>query len=1492
MVFTRLLIVFLVFSSSSLVTVVKTQSEPLKLHGLLPGDIVSFDSAKILDAENRNSLFFFDHLNKRNAILQPQTRLTKETYFWAGDDENLTKILDFKETYNNNGTLSRRIVALTENNTIILFRANRDKNGDDQGVEVDSKVGDLQCISYSANQWLFMNEFRLRVYCLESDKIRFADYPKTNAPKGEGLIFGEQLDTANMTNFTLPLPSTFEQVPISTGEYCGYTYFGSFMQNKPQMISTPKNLWLLMARQIGDSLIHKAINLFPALSDYDNILGIEYLVISPNPIDKIADVGEAKILHIVGRDAQIVNNMSVASCIIDVTTLEIRKCTRVLSFYSSKSVFNVYDMVVKRFDQSDLKKTVISYELIYREADTHFVHTATYTMNLETQELIDVASIERKDFWFKAVNSKYSIKQESSISRAYFNDKNELMLRELRREPSSDSSLKLTTACSNCIYRLDTQGKIVEISSSGMFRQLDEGIQRLLVDTKNLGDIKDTTIEARYIDSRNQEISTAKTALELKFLKNNYSLPKQTRMNTLIKGMKSRLRLDSKEISGPLYDMYTTNQEATLFNSSINRIHYYRENSSSPSGYERIDSYYEHMTGTLDLLFSYSTFEVYRCRPFSQNFTAEEVNVLCKKSGALTEVKPIKFNQLLNFQTNYDKLALLYTKNETVEVPEMAEFVEVCFMLVDLATHETVVKCFSESVPKSSFRSDMILAPNFIYMFVESIETIKGYYADWEFKNFIDIPNLRIVPEASGLSANLVQGVISLGKSADVVVSLVGDFTHYKIFLSKGYIIGNEMLSAGRDALDSSVGMCVMDNMTLFSGFYGLVALDPKVNVVYNLYGQSATYKKVLLNLECINNHVSLFYRPSDRKMTVLRDSNAIQSERTDYQLTVNFPVSLDYLNYNYFSWEELYIMSNSLRPYHFATDTDYTFLQTDQPEGDIKFKISAVYDDNNQAEFTVKYETIEVPTNDTLTSDAFKQHWVSEKNSYKLEKNLDHMIGQSHFWKMEPASSNSAAKKMSLLNRFEQITSISKIPPGSNITRCSSFLHGPGIDVCYEDETFTFSKQFSHEAIASAKFADGYIIDILDLKKTLEDPNDLTYLLVARIDKGVKHIIAIFEFDLSKKSEALRSIDESSFPVLNQAAINIRIAWKGLNPVIGVIDPLKTDTLTLAKNECKQFEGLSELKYIDFYDLFASKKDPTSSNSFVVFSKYNSDELHLYMLDINTCKATKLSISSSVNGDFHMRHFTEAECEFKTDSTTDVQCVFAGFKVVYFEMSIDNLTASIKLKENYLPYKNMEPHKILMGDGFFVLAGSRINDDLNMTHDASGIMYYNRISLGGSGYFSGGLTNLDLLNMGTRRNFRIAVTENRTLIVHAIEKPLYFSINTPKIIITGLTADERDDGLEHVFYGNSKRTVKLWDRSPPQPSSTKMSPLVKTLLIMSMITLILILVGAILYLRHKRSGHEEKNNENYLKESEDTLPNKTAAEDKTDNTINTSLLA
>ena len=98
----------------------------------------------------------------------------------------------------------------------------------------------------------------------------------------------------------------------------------------------------------------------------------------------------------------------------------------------------------------------------------------------------------------------------------------------------------------------------------------------------------------------------------------------------VVKGYKSRLRVNHQEVTGPLHDLSAAAYKTPLFNSSINRIRYFRLNDTAWAGYSRIDTYIEEVTGTLDMLFSYRTFDYYRCRKFSHSFESEEINVICE----------------------------------------------------------------------------------------------------------------------------------------------------------------------------------------------------------------------------------------------------------------------------------------------------------------------------------------------------------------------------------------------------------------------------------------------------------------------------------------------------------------------------------------------------------------------------------------------------------------------------------------------------------------------------------------------------------------------------------------------------------------------------------------------------------------------------------------------------------------------------------------------
>ena len=975
-------------------------------------------------------------------------------------------------------------------------------------------------------------------------------------------------------------------------------------------------------------------------------------------------------------------------------------------------------------------------------------------------------------------------------------------------------------------------------SGNGYIRFLECESPMLVVNTSQL------TSSQVQSSIRFCEIADCRTTLtftvEHDFQKKEFSVQPSDTVCAVVKGYKSRLRFDFMEIKGPLYDINYKNQTGELTSSSVNKIIYYNYTGWNPTGeYPKLDLYAEGLTGTMDLLFSYKSMNVYKCRRFADNFDLHTISVLCKLEKALTgKVPKLEYNKILTFQNVYDKIAILYTRNTTSDVPA---FVDVCYFLLDISNLANHNACFSNT-ENNIINYQMAVGPKSVYFFFSLDKQIRGAYIDWTFS---DKKNISTVVSADILSitSNLVNPTVPKEVKADILVAVTTSWEHVTYYYENGDLKRTENRWDTSDTLSSPSNLCRMEKSILFASSEDIYTVDANSSIV-SLYNKELNKDPTprYFNLRCISNKLSLIHRPVTKRIILIRDNADMRSERLNRQLSFDF-ITTEKISYDYFSNGEFYIVNKALQPYHMSLHHDFTFLQTNTPRGNVSIVIKDIYDESNSKEVPVLFESVEVKDKDDgQLQDRVKSAWKKEKgDDYSLEVDLEKASNSSHFWGVY--NNSPLPKDVSISNRFVQLPAREGCKD-----RCSAYVAEDGIEICYVDNLIHVSKAFDCSAYSVDVYSTGFIVDFVSLRKSISKAN--IYYLLSRVDKGGYHTLDFVTIDISKKTGAIVQISSDKFPIMSHEQEDLRALWINETALVGRVVPEDLGSLALSSTECN-FLPIEGTKYVDFYQLASSWVTGSPNTGILLVSTFDTDDIKAYRVDALTCSVQNLTM---VDFDISSNYFSDIECSFHQGHNDELHCVFGGAKIFWIEFKLEGDKIIMKSKEEYYAYKNMEVQDIMIaGEDFFILKVYRKNDNEKVSYDHSGLVYYRRRSAGGSGYMSGGINNLELLQLGAHKNFRLLMTDNRTLVVPTSTRPAYFNTVQPKIKIAKMSGIEKDQGLEVNLLGNSDLKLQISESTHHDREPEKSSKWIKVVIILLIVVIILtISIGAYLVVRGK----------------------------------------
>lgn len=108
----------------------------------------------------------------------------------------------------------------------------------------------------------------------------------------------------------------------------------------------------------------------------------------------------------------------------------------------------------------------------------------------------------------------------------------------------------------------------------------------------------------------------------------------------------------------------------------------------------------------------------------------------------------------------------------------------------------------------------------------------------------------------------------------------------------------------------------------------------------------------------------------------------------------------------------------------------------------------------------------------------------------------------------------------------------------------------------------------------------------------------------------------------------------------------------------------------------------------------------------------------------------------------------------------------------------------------------------------FFIVKYKRINEDQDHFYDESGLLFYSARGENAVRYAYGGLSNDDLLSIGSLGRIRVALTSNQTLIVSSNQGARYFRIDHPRLFKNSASKEDLDKGLNITVYGVDKEPL------------------------------------------------------------------------------------
>ena len=593
---------------------------------------------------------------------------------------------------------------------------------------------------------------------------------------------------------------------------------------------------------------------------------------------------------------------------------------------------------------------------------------------------------------------------------------------------------------------------------------------------------------------------------------------------------------------------------------------------------------------------------------------------------------------------------------------------------------------------------------------------------------------------------------------------------------------------------------------------------------------------------------MALLHRPQSSAFSVIRDrENGIYNSRGWDEISFRHPEDLK-IRCAFWNSGDAYIQDDKFHPHLIDLNGASYFIGTlGVGSTPIEVTVTDVLQPSNTKRFTTKAEIVHNLEEDQFASNqAIAEMWKSDQDLYNLTLEYSDFAIGNHLWKIENVS-NLPSNKVMVTNRF----ALKELQ--GDVSVCSAFIASHELEICYREGDLKLSEKL--KLINSVKVSNiDHVVEFIDLVQDLKNEN--IYYLIVRQSTGFSHEIlwiTIVRLVYKIKIDA----NPNKFSSLSSEIDKIQTAWNQNLMVLSYVDPGKLNSLVLQSPNCSTsqfFEDGKEPRHVMSFSLVTRDlwpQDEETRNNYLFVLNYNDDQIQIYEVDIKGCKAVKFGKTISLP---FSRKYNTISCSFIDKKDKYANCILGGVVILSLEVNLEEEPKAFNLKE-YMPYKNLEIESVVHSRHFFLVQFSRPNADPSVVHDASGIVYYERMNVDGKNYFSGGISNTDLLNRNIPRRYKMHLLDSSTLLIHFPGSVTAFSIGSPKIAITELTFLEKIEGPKVSILGHSLVTLQL---APKENPPKQVDRQLQMLIVMIIGLFGLVMIVAIVILRIKR--HEKEN--------------------------------
>jgi len=959
--------------------------------------------------------------------------------------------------------------------------------------------------------------------------------------------------------------------------------------------------------------------------------------------------------------------------------------------------------------------------------------------------------------------------------------------------PDSDSPL-IIYATNYTSFLPCNKGQItVGLSTQGLLSYFRKGSLKLLINTQKMNATSTDTSQFKVFYLNRDTMSFDHFWVYTIFDSNTFDIVQPTAFNVTVSTEKTLMRLSSHQIKGPSRYIFAEKDKGSVMHAPqvevVFTVQHFVQSLKDRQKLERIKTN-QATIGTMDFFIDLQFETVRNCRPFSQNYTSKTIGVLCGEQGVLS-LKRLNQNpeSISSFKLDMKRLVVVYPKKLSTKLDK----VEICFAAVSLHTGWSTQSCLGYSDAEGKFSSKIVLTPQYAYVFASDGSNLMGRYLEWDdgTAKIIDLDEISPILTRD-ISAQHTKN--QRGSDCELVFARAG--LVYILTFKSGILMSDRHAFSTANTSPYETRVCKIENNLIVADSTNLYSLTADGESL-PLARPADTADHKITSLECLDSGAVLVRRADIKSFSLIRDYQLIGNvsrKQTVFKVDDDKRFRADF---DFFSEGHQYLFNAatssvqvlSLSPFNIAIQSKT------KSTGKVRVVLEDLFNNLHRTAFDGDYQAVVTNYDQDFSRDLHSVQAGEDSTVLNITYNPVESPAKGHFWKFESLPD----KKRTILEITNRFKRLDIAPVQRNDSVCH--LQDEGLEVYFVDERFVFYNEFSDKLVGEMAYDSHYLTTLLDLSRDKIDKTN--YNLLAVETQGASRSLLNITF---------QKFNNNKFSFTSEKALGISLSPEDDTPkfaktdagwIIGYLLRSSNSKLVISNAQGSIFEK-EQVYNFDIVQLAASEIDP--SFIYLFYSTIDGQKLYQARLDIQTkeIKETVIDIGSD------LKSFSNIKCQSSNRDNRLVVCVFAGISVAWVEIRLDKNARTFKTARRieYEGYKNSEVKDIIIRTDpqgqrdYFILQIERINEDDNMTHDSSGLLYYAVGSDKPYRYAQGGLTNFDLLDICATQSFTATLTANETLLVPTCDGVKYFTITQPSLEGRNVSKSSLDQGLNVTAYG------------------------------------------------------------------------------------------